>query len=300
VMREIDAEQVVNVRTVPLRSPFRFPGGKTWLVPRIRQWMSAWRDSHGGRPAEFIEAFAGGAIVGLTVAFEGLADHVVATDIDDDIASVWQTILDEDTEVNARWLAGEIMTFEPTRMCVEELLSRNPRDRRDLAFRTLVRNRVNRGGIMAPGAGMLRRGEAGKGLRSRWYPETLARRILAIADARELIEFRHEDGLRVIREYQARDDVVFFIDPPYTTGSKQTGRRLYAYSNVDHDALFEVMGSVAGDFVMTYSNTDGAQSLAERHGFETLVAPMKNTHHARSTELVIGRDLHWVRHTASP
>ena len=30
-------EKVVNVASVPHRSPFRYPGGKTWLVPRIRQ-----------------------------------------------------------------------------------------------------------------------------------------------------------------------------------------------------------------------------------------------------------------------
>lgn len=29
-------DKVINVATVPLRSPFRYPGGKTWLVPRIR------------------------------------------------------------------------------------------------------------------------------------------------------------------------------------------------------------------------------------------------------------------------
>lgn len=28
--------QIVNVASVPQRSPFRYPGGKTWLVPHIR------------------------------------------------------------------------------------------------------------------------------------------------------------------------------------------------------------------------------------------------------------------------
>ncbi|MBN2594284.1 MAG: hypothetical protein JXA81_12320, partial [Sedimentisphaerales bacterium] len=33
--------KVVNVASVPLRSPFRYPGGKTWLVPYVRQWLSS-------------------------------------------------------------------------------------------------------------------------------------------------------------------------------------------------------------------------------------------------------------------
>ncbi len=65
-------ERIVNVASVPLRSPFRYPGGKTWLVPYIRRWLA----SCNSRPMEFIEPFAGGGIISLTVAAESLSDHV--------------------------------------------------------------------------------------------------------------------------------------------------------------------------------------------------------------------------------
>lgn len=51
-----------NVTQVRLLSPFRYPGGKTWLVPEIRRWLLAART----RPSVFVEPFAGGAIAGLT------------------------------------------------------------------------------------------------------------------------------------------------------------------------------------------------------------------------------------------
>jgi DNA adenine methylase len=50
-----------------------------------------------------------------------------------------------------------------------------------LAFTTIIENWVNRGGILANGASFIKNGENGKGITSRWYPETLRRRILAIA-----------------------------------------------------------------------------------------------------------------------
>src|SRR5512136_943651 len=81
--------QIVNVASVPQRSPFRYPGGKTWLVPRIRQWLH----SFPLRPQNFIEPFAGGAIVGLTIAFEQLANQVILVERDEQIAAVWQTII---------------------------------------------------------------------------------------------------------------------------------------------------------------------------------------------------------------
>lgn len=52
---------VINVASVPHRSPFRYPGGKTWLVPHVRRWLT----SVSSLPREFVEPFAGGAIGGL-------------------------------------------------------------------------------------------------------------------------------------------------------------------------------------------------------------------------------------------
>jgi len=77
-------EKIVNVASVPQRSPFRYPGGKTWLVPRVRHWLF----SLPRRPEEFIEPFAGGAIIGLTVAAEGLANHVTLVELDEQVAAV--------------------------------------------------------------------------------------------------------------------------------------------------------------------------------------------------------------------
>ena len=34
-------DRPVNVASVPQRSPFRYPGGKTWLIPHIRRWLTS-------------------------------------------------------------------------------------------------------------------------------------------------------------------------------------------------------------------------------------------------------------------
>lgn len=281
------SKKIVNVASVPHRSPFRYPGGKTWLVPRVRRWLLSLPQ----RPEEFIEPFAGGAIVGLTAAAESLADHVTLVELDEQLAAVWQTILDGDAE----WLAERIVSFDLTPETVEQVLSVAPHTRRDLAFQTIVKNRVNRGGILAPGAGRIKTGEGGKGIRSRWYPETLKKRILKIAAIRDSITFIHGDGLRVLRENAHRTDAVFFIDPPYTAAGKRAGSRLYTHHELDHQALFDVADTLAGDFLMTYDNCEGVRQLAEEHDFDVEAVAMKSTHHAKMTELLIGRNLDWLR-----
>lgn len=32
-------QKVVNVASVPQASPFRYPGGKTWLISVVRKWL---------------------------------------------------------------------------------------------------------------------------------------------------------------------------------------------------------------------------------------------------------------------
>jgi DNA adenine methylase len=282
-----DSRQVVNVASVPQRSPFRYPGGKTWLIPRIRCWF----DSFAEKPELLVEPFAGGGIVGLTVAFEKLANRVLLVELDELVASVWQTLLSGQAE----WLAGRVLSFKITPESIAEELGKSGGSLRDRAFRTLLRNRISHGGIMAPGAGFIRHGENGKGIASRWYPHTLARRIRDIGRIGDRIEFVQGDGLRVMRQYVERPDVVFFIDPPYTAGGKKAGTRLYPYNELDHEALFTFAGTLHGDFLMTYDNARDVQAMATRHGFEMVATPMQNTHHAEMNELLIGRNLQWAK-----
>jgi hypothetical protein len=50
-----------------------------------------------------------------------------------------------------------------------------------------------------------------------------------------------------------------------------------------------------GDFLMTYDDDERVRSLAQRHGFTVQAVAMKNTHHAKMTELLIGRNLEWLQ-----
>lgn len=279
-------QKPVNVASVPQRSPFRYPGGKTWLVPRVRKWLA----SLDWKPAVFVEPFAGGGIISLTVAFESRADKVVMVELDKDVAAVWQTILGDDNE----WLAKRIEGFDISLDAVKEIMAIEPEKTRDRAFRTIVRNRTYHGGILAGGSAPIKSGENGKGIKSRWYADTLAKRIRAIADVADRIEFICGDGIEVMKMHARKKKAAFFIDPPYTAAGKKAGNRLYTHHALDHENLFKVSGKVAGDVLMTYDNAPEIAAMGEAVGFESKAIPMKNTHHAVMSELLIGRDLSWV------
>ncbi|MGH9642326.1 MAG: hypothetical protein ACRD3Q_07850 [Terriglobales bacterium] len=284
----VDERQVVNVAQIPQRSPFRYPGGKTWLVPHVRLWLR----SLSKRPRLFVEPFLGGGIVSLTVAFEDLADRVLMVELDHNVAALWKTILSDDNE----WLAEKIVSFDMTIEAVREELAKKPHDQKHLGFQTLLRNRTNHGGILAPGSGVLKYGENGKGIRSRWYPQTLRKRIRNIATVRGKISFVEGEGIEIIKKHERQGSAAFFIDPPYTAAGKRAGSRLYTHFELDHQQLFRQCEKIKGDFLMTYDTADEVVAMAKGHGFHVDVVSMMNTHHSTMEELVIGRNLDWVKH----
>jgi DNA adenine methylase len=219
-----------------------------------------------------------------------LVERVVMAELDDAVAAVWQAVVDGD----AAWLADRVLHFQISREAVLEELQQTPGTTRQQAFQTILKNRTLHGGILAEGASFIRHGENGKGIGSRWYPETLATRLLNLNQVAARIDFRHGDGLQVMEEFSQSSDALYFIDPPYTAGGKRAGRRLYTHHLLDHDRLFTVCESLQGNFLITYDEADAVKAMARRHNFQMRLIPMKNTHHATMKELVIGRNLAWL------
>ncbi|MDU5232358.1 DNA adenine methylase [Actinomyces sp.] len=274
----MDKARPVNVAQVKQISPFRYPGGKTWLVPVVREWLELIE-----RPRVFLEPFAGGGVIGLTVAAENLADEVVMVELDEEVSAVWHVLL-EGSSRTVKILCNKVSRFEPTLENVLAILESEPTRMVDKAFKTIVKNRCQRGGILAPGAGLIKNGEAGRGLSSRWYPETLVKRFSAIQHFRERITFIEGDAFEVISDYSG---ATMFVDPPYTAAGKKAGSRLYSHSVVDHKRLFDLIDEHAKSALLTYDDTPEIRAKAAEYGFSVGNVAMTSTHNVVMHELTI-------------
>lgn len=272
------SDTVVNVASVPQRSPLRYPGGKTWLVPEIRKFLKGLYF----RPEMFIEPFAGGGVASLTAVMEDYVDRAVLCEKDPDVSNLWRCMLNDAEE-----LARRVEGFAATPENVHAIFADAEVSKMDAAFRTLLWNRVSRGGIMAKGASVMKQGENGKGISSRWYANTLAARIRMIGSYADRLDFFEGDGICLVELCKDRGTAAFFIDPPYTAAGKRAGRRLYTYNDIDHEVLFERMSKVRGVFMMTYDESSDVIEIARRRGFHLAKVPMKSTHHAVMYELLI-------------
>lgn len=276
-----NTQTIINVASVPQRSPFRYPGGKTWLIPTVRQWLK----QENKTAKELIEPFAGGGIVSLTTAFEKLAVHITMVELDEEIAAVWEAILNGKN----KWLADKIYSYDLTHVNVKTEFENPNKELQDIAFCTILKNRVFHGGIIAKGSGMIKNGENGKGINSRWYPKTLRDRILAIGHVKDKIDFIHGDAFKVIEQNLNNQNAYFFIDPPYTIA----GKRLYTYFDIDHERLFELTAQLQGKFMLTYDDTPEIRQLAKKYNLQYRTIPMKTTLHIEKNEIIISDNFTW-------
>lgn len=272
--------QVVNVASVPQRSPFRYPGGKTWLIPVVRKWLKQSKDFK-----TLIEPFAGGGIVSLTAAFENLADKIVMVELDQEVAAVWEVIINGEHN----WLADTIYTFELNLENANSTLKKKDKTIKEQAFSTILKNRIFHGGIITKGSGLIKDGENGKGIKSRWYPKTLRDRIMAIGYVKSKMKFVTGDAFAELEKIKNDEDTYSFIDPPYTFA----GKRLYTHFEIDHDALFAKTAQLKGKFMLTYDDTKEIRDLADKYSLDFRTIPMKTTHHIQKNEIIISDNFEW-------
>ncbi|MEO6252151.1 MAG: DNA adenine methylase [Ferruginibacter sp.] len=232
-----------------------------------------------------MEPFAGGAIVSLTAAFEKMAEHITMIEIDEEIAAVWEVILNGEN----KWLANKNFSYDLTHSNVKSELENPNKKLQDIAFCTILKNRVFHGGILVKGSGMIKNGENGKGITSRWYPKTLRDRILAINYVKDNITFFSGDAFEVLEQNLNNTNAYFFIDPPYTIA----GKRLYTYFEIDHERLFELTTQLIGKFMLTYDDTPEIRLLAKKYNLQFRTIPMKTTLHFEKDEIIISDNFSW-------
>lgn len=232
-----------------------------------------------------LEPFAGGGIISLTAAFENLAENIVMVELDQEVAAVWEVVINGDHN----WLANEIYSFDLTVDNVNAVLQKKEKTIKEQALSTILKNRVFHGGIITKGSGLIKNGENGKGITSRWYPKTLRDRITAIGQVKSRMQFFTGDAFEELGKVKGEKDTFSFIDPPYTVAA----RRLYTHSMIDHDALFALTAELKGRFMLTYDDTEEIRRLAQRYNLDFRTIPMKTTHHIRKTEIIISDNFDW-------
>lgn len=245
-------------------SPLRYPGGKNKLAKYFQKVCY-----QNGIENTYVEPYAGGASVALSLLFTDSISKIVINDIDRSIYSFWYCVLNKteqlnrmifDTSVNLdNWIKQKFVQKTKGR---QNLLN--------LGFSTLFINRTNRSGILNAGV-IGGRDQSGKWkIDARFNKRDIIDRIERIAKNKSRIMLYNMDAVELIKKIntEPNGDVLFYLDPPYYI----KGKKLYLnyYNHDDHLNVADQIKKIKKNhWIVTYDNVKEIKELYKPFRYTT-------------------------------
>lgn len=237
-------------------SPLRYPGGKGKVTNFVKLVMID-NDLVG---SEYVEPYAGGASVALTLLFEQYATHIHINDLDRSVAAFWRMVLDRTDELTAKIAKAKVNMDERRRQ--QAVQDATDPDDLELAFSTFYLNRTSRSGIIRGGV-IGGADQTGKWkIDARFNRDDLIKRIERIARFRNRITVTQVDAARLIAERLPQIPSPFvYLDPPYFVKGEGLYQNFYGPS--DHAEIERLVRELKAPWIVSY---DAAPEIIDLYG----------------------------------
>lgn len=246
-----------------LYTPLRYPGGKARFAPLIAK-VIADNELTGGH---YLEPYAGGAGVALSLLVDGFVAHVHINDADPAIANFWRAATQMPDQLVAM-VASEPVSMDAWHHWRAVMLGTVEASVLERGFATLFMNRTNRSGILKGGVigGKAQAGEYK--LNARFMRDQLCARLKLIGAYVDGIHVYEEDAHHLLlrcHKFLPTNSLVY-LDPPYYV--KGAGLYRNFYKHEDHYRIAKLLGSqrFRRPWVVSYDNT---QEIKEMYSYTT-------------------------------
>lgn len=241
-------------------SPLRYPGGKSCLARMVSYILRVNNLEQG----VYVEPFAGGAGLALTLLYGGEVSEIHINDIDPAIYAFWFSVLNYNRELTALIYQTEVNINEwHTQRQI--FLAQDTTNALELGFSAFFLNRTNRSGIIK-GAGVIgglsQNGEYK--IDCRFNKANLIDRISRIHKYKDRIFLSNHDACDYITSADGvfGKRTLFCIDPPYFN----KGSSLYTsfYSDEDHAILADAVLGLKYPWIVTYDSVSQIEKLYQK------------------------------------
>lgn len=237
-------------------SPLRYPGGKS----KLSSFVAASIKKSKIKSPIYIEPFAGGAGIALSLLYNGTVDKIVINDYDKAIYSMWRAILN-DTHKFINLLETTPVSMTEWYKQKDIYSSQNKRYSVELGFAAFYLNRTNRSGIITAGpiGGYNQTGNYK--INARFNKEDLLNRIQKIIMYKDRIHLYNQDVRSFINLYAPKyiDKAFIYFDPPYYKKGKQLYRNFF--NSKDHQEIHDLINELTCPWIVTYDDIDEIRNI---------------------------------------
>ena len=226
------------------------------MVDYVKQLMEV-NDLIGGT---YIEPYAGGASVALSLLYSKYAGRIKINDKDRAIYAFWYAVLNE-TDALCSLIADTPVNMEMWNAQREVQLHKQEAGLLELGFSTFFLNRTNRSGILRGGVIGGKKQQGTWKIDARYNKKDLIERIERVAGYADLIELTSMDAVALIKRYKRTPAAKTFcyLDPPYYV----KGQDLYLnyYRDENHQDIAEAIKKYKGQWIISYDAVDFISEL---------------------------------------
>lgn len=236
-------------------SPLRYPGGKGRLAQYVIDLVEK-NDLVGGH---YVETYAGGAGIAISLLYLEYASHVHLNDLDPAVYSFWISIVNQ-TDEFVRLVYDTPLTL--TERARQKAIYRDPSaGSLALGFATFYLNRTNRSGIIHGGVIGGNKQDGTYKIDARFNRGDLIKRIEKLASFSPRISIYNKDAADFISNELKTipEKALVYLDPPYYSN----GHRLYrnTYKHADHANIASLVKSITHPWIVSYDNADAIRHL---------------------------------------
>lgn len=220
-------------------SPLRYPGGKGKLTDFIKLVF----EENGLLDGNYVEPYAGGAAVALTLLLHGYASRIHLNDVDPGVYAFWQAVIHHTDPLCSLIRGKRVSMAEWYRQKAVQMAPSQHSDV-ELAFATFFLNRTNRSGIIWGGVIGGKKQDGPWKLDARFNKTDLIRRIQKIAMFGSRIRLYNQDASKfIVNELPGISQAsLVYLDPPYYIKGGDLYRNFYQHS--DHHKIAKLVQSV--------------------------------------------------------
>lgn len=220
-------------------SPLRYPGGKGKLAPFVESVIQINALSDGC----YVEPFAGGASIALSLLFREFVSTVVINDLDRSIYAFWHSVLNRNDEFCAR-IESIPLSINEWRKQKQIQKRKADCDLFELGLSTFYLNRTNRSGTLNGGViGGLKQNGNYK-IDARFNRARLIEQLSKVAKYRDRISLYNLDVLELVPKIDSTlpGKSLYYFDPPYY----YKGKALYYsyFKDEDHQAVAKMISEL--------------------------------------------------------
>ena len=241
-----------------LYTPLRYPGGKARFAPLIAEVITA-NNLTGGH---YLEPYAGGAGVALSLLVDGVVEHVHINDADSAIAVFWR-VATQKTDQLVAMVAAERITMEAWLHWRSVMLGLVSGSELERGFATLFMNRTNRSGILKGGVIGGKEQAGSYKIDARFMRDELCSRLERIGNHAGGIHVYEEDAHQLLMRCHQFLPVksLVYLDPPYYV--KGAGLYRNYYKHDDHVRIAKLLGSdrFRRPWIVSYDNVEEIKEM---------------------------------------